>query len=394
MTSTEQEQRILTPTIGRAARRALFWVAVALFAVTIAIIALATAGSAAQGPPLDPTSAAPGGSMALAEVLRQQGVDVVAASTLRDARDAITEPGETTLLLYDAEGFLDDSQLSDTVGLADTVVVVDANFSQLQQVAPQVAQAGFVDEKLTADCELSAVQKADTVSGSGYGYRVVGDDSGVTSCLGSGDDVFSLVQLERGSGTVTLLGVTDALTNEHIIDNGNAALALNLLGSKNTLVWYIPTFADLPDGGPETLGELTPPWVTPVLVLLVLTFIAAAVWRGRRFGPLVIENLPVTVRSSETMLGRARLYEKSSARLRALDSLRVGTIQRLAVLCGQPRAASVDEVISAVAAVTRAQVGGIRNLLVDTIPATDADLVSLSDALLVLERDVAIAVRP
>ena len=144
----------------------------------------------------------------------------------------------------------------------------------------------------------------------------------------------------------------------------------------------------------KTLGELTPPWVTPVLVLLVLTFVAAAVWRGRRFGPLVIENLPVTVRSSETMLGRARLYERSSARLRALDALRVGTIQRLATLCGQPRTASVDEIVSAVASVTRAQVGDIRNLLLDTVPATDADLVSLSDALLVLERDVAVAVRP
>ncbi len=41
--------------------------------------------------------------------------------------------------------------------------------------------------------------------------------------------------------------------------------------------------------------------------------IAAAFWRGRRFGPLVVENLPVTVRASETMLGRARLYEKSRA---------------------------------------------------------------------------------
>jgi hypothetical protein len=108
----------------------------------------------------------------------------------------------------------------------------------------------------------------------------------------------------------------------------------------------------------------------------------------------VIENLPVTVRASETMLGRARLYEKSSSRLRALDSLRIGSVQRLAAACGLPRTATVDEVVAAVAAVTRAQPGDIRSLLIDAVPHTDRDLISYSDALLTLERDVARAIRP
>jgi hypothetical protein len=134
--------------------------------------------------------------------------------------------------------------------------------------------------------------------------------------------------------------------------------------------------------------------VLAVVALLIATFVAAAVWRGRRFGALVIENLPVTVKASETMLGRARLYEKSSARLRALDALRIGAIQRLASACGLPRAAGVDEVVAAVASVTGAQVGDIRRLLVDDVPGSDAELVRLSDALLTLERDVATATRP
>ena len=388
------EQRILTPTLGKFARRALFWIAVAVFALLIAIIAFATAGSGAAGAPLDPTSAAPAGSLAVAEVLRQQGVDVIAASTLDEARDAAGTGSDSTLLLYDPDGYLDDQQLKDAVALVGTVVIVDAQFAQLQAVAPTVAQAGSVNENLDADCDLSAAQRAQTVSGAGYGYRVIDDYSPATTCFGSGDDVFSLVQLEQDSTTLTLLGLTDALTNEHVIDNGNAALVLNLLGENDTLVWYLPTLADLPKTGPATLGELTPTWVSPVLLLLVLTVIAAAVWQGRRLGPLVVENLPVTVRSSETMLGRARLYERSSSRLRALDALRIGTIQRLATLCGQPRTATVEEITSAVAAIAGAQVGDIRTLLIDAIPATDAELVALSDALLVLERDVAAAVRP
>ena len=394
MTIQAPEQQVLTPTIGRVFTRALFWIAIAIFALTIAVIALSTVGSTSAGPPLDPRSASPGGSMAVVEVLRQQGVDVVAASTLVEARDAVNGFDDTTVLVYDPTGFLDDNQLRDATTLARTVIVVDPNFTQLQQTAPEVKQAGLADSELTADCTLPAARRAGTVSGEASGYRVEDGSANTTVCFGSGDDVFSLVQLSRDGVELTILGLTDALTNEHVADSGNAALALNLLGSKSTLIWYLPTIDDVPDAGATTLGDLTPPWVSPVLMLLVLTFVAAAVWRGRRFGPLVVENLPVVVRSSETMLGRARLYERSSSRLRALDALRVGTIQRLATLCGQPRTATVDEVVAAVAAVTGAQVGDIRKLLVDTIPATDSDLMSLSDALLILERDVAAAVRP
>ena len=46
----------------------------------------------------------------------------------------------------------------------------------------------------------------------------------------------------------------------------------------------------------------------PVIVLLLTAGLAAAIWRGRRFGPLVPERLPVTVRAAETTEGRARLY--------------------------------------------------------------------------------------
>ena len=385
-------QRVLTPTTGRVIRRALFWVGALVFAGLVAVISVGTAGSAVGGVPLSATNAAPGGAMGVAEVLKQHGVVVTPTGSLAETRAAIADPATTTLFVYDNGLYLDASRLRQAIGLADTVVLVDATFAELRAVAPGVAQAGAVSGNLAADCPLAAVKKAGTVSGGGFGYRVVGDSSGVTACLGSGDNVYSLIQLD--GGRLILLGATDALTNQHVIEKGNAALALNLLGAHENLVWYIPTAADVPAYQGQDLGSLTPAWVTPVLILLMITFVVAAVWRGRRLGPLVIENLPVTVRASETMLGRARLYEKSSSRLRALDSLRIGGIGRLAALCGLPRVATVDEVAAAVASVTGRQVGEVRRLLVDDIPQTDGDLVRLSDALLVLERDVARALRP
>jgi hypothetical protein len=387
-------QAVLTPTAGRVLKRALFWFGVAAFLVVVILIMLGTAGSQAGGTRLDPANAAPAGSRALVEVLRQQGVTVSEAATLDEAERAISARADTTLFLYDPDLYLTDGQLRRAAGLADTVVIADASFDELRAIAPELAQAGYVGEILEADCDLPAVRKAGTVSSDDNGYRVVTDSGSATACLGSGDGVYSLVQLDRGGSRLIILGATSALTNEQIIREGNAALALNLLGENPELVWYLPSVDDLPTSQAQDLGSLSPPWLTPALTLLVITFVLGAIWRGRRFGPLVVENLPVTVRASETMLGRARLYQKSAARLRALDALRIGSVQRLAVLCGLPRTASVDDVVASVASATGQQVAGIRRLLVDANPGSDGELVVLSDELLELERDVAAAVRP
>ncbi len=101
----------------------------------------------------------------------------------------------------------------------------------------------------------------------------------------------------------------------------------------------------------------------------------------------------MTVRASETMLGRARLYEKSGSRLRALDALRVGSVQRIAKLAGLSRHATLAEIVSAAAALTGRPPSDIQRLLVDDVPGTDADLVRRSDELLTLEQEVTRAVR-
>lgn len=384
----------LTPTMGRQVKRAVFWVAAAVFILIVATLSFAAAGSGADSSPLGASSPTPGGAQALVEVLRSQGVDVTATSSLVETEDAVGDADATTLVIYDPDNYLTDAQLGNAVELAGRVVVIAPGFAALQAVAPEVAQAGTVTGAVDGDCDLRAATNAETVTGDGDGYRVIDDDADAVACFGSGDDVYSLIQLDRGASTLTVLGTTDALSNEHIADRGNAALALTLLGEVPSLIWYVPTFADVEALTDETIAELTPGWVIPIMILLVLTVIAAAVWRGRRFGPLVVENLSVTVRSSETMEGRARLYATASARLRALDALRIGTIARLATACGLPRTASVDEVADAAAAVIGLNPADLRNLLVDADPRTDAQLVALSDELLRVERAVQAAARP
>jgi hypothetical protein len=390
------ESTVLTPSVFRVARRSAFWAGVALFALLVAFITLAARGTSEEGSTLSTTNPAPAGAQALAEVLRDQGVTVTETSSLSESVDAAGLATDTTVLLYDPESFLSAEQLGELAGVSDNLVLLDPTFSVLDALAPGVAAAGNAPGPFEsgADCAVPAVQRAETVRGDGSGYRLVDENPSAQLCLGSGDDVYSLIRLETAEGTRTVFGVPDALSNEGVIAGGNAALTLGLLGEDRTLVWYFPSLEDLGTVAPPSLGEATPGWVVPTTSLLVLIALAAAFWRGRRFGPLVVENLPVIVRSSETMEGRARLYERGSARLRALDAVRIGTLDRIGRLCGLATTASVDEVVASAASTTGLTLESVSALLLTDEPRSDADLVRLSDALLDLERAVAVATRP
>lgn len=387
------DEDILTPTVRTFFRRSLFWISISTIIVIIAVVGLLFSGAFLAGEePLGPENAAPDGARALVEVLKDQGVGVTVTTSLGSTEGAIDDPDDTTLVINDIDSILTDEQWSGAATLADTIVLLNPGFAALTELTPDVYQSGFVDdEELEAGCRLDAAEAAGTITGEGAGFRTTGD--AVEACFDSGDDTYSLVQVTRGDATITVLGATAALTNGRIVENGNAALALHLLGTQPNLVWYTPGLDDY-DDAPVTAADFSPDWVIPVSLTLILVFIAAAVWRGRRFGPLIVENLPVTVRASETMHGRARLYQHSAARLHAIDSLRIGAIDRLARVVGLPRLATVDEIVTSVASLSGRTEAEIRRLLVDAAPTNDRELVELSDQLLTLEAVVTSRLRP
>ena len=386
-------QESLTPTVRRTARRAAFWIVLGVVVLLVAILLISLRAGAEAGIPLAADNPAPQGAMAVAEVLRQQGVDVIETATLSETEDALRGlADESTVLLWDIDVLLDENQHDRLLLATDDLVVLDPTFLELEDLAPGIAQAGVADGEFDADCDLTAVEKAGSVDAAGSAYRIV-DATQATGCLADGDR-YGLVQTSNGEVTVTLLGLTEALMNGEITKAGNAALALNLLGAHETLIWYIPGADDLGDQAPLSIGDLTPPWATPLVVMLGLVALGAVLWRSRRVGPLVVENLPVVVRASETMEGRARLYERSNSRLHALDALRIGTVARLARTCGLPRTATVGEVVDAVAALTGRDRSAVADILIDHAPSSDAELVHLSDQLLRLEKEASERGRP
>ncbi|RZU64382.1 hypothetical protein EV379_0677 [Microterricola gilva] len=394
----------ITPTLRSTGRRAAFWVIAGAGALIVALIAMVLSNAAAVGgPPLGAENPAPAGGMALAEVLSAQGVDVVVADSLDAALEASAAAqaadGGVTLFVSDPGDILDAAQIA-RLGVAEHTVVVDPSFAYLQELAPEIGFGGVgADGPIAAGagCALAAAERAGSVAGSDDAalktLSVPSDAAGYAACCGDAASGSSVLVQRGGPGALTLVSDEAIFANASITSAGNAALALGLLGEQPTLVWYLPTLADVAVGTPS-LAELTPGWVTPVMVLLVLCGLAAAVAYGRRFGPLVIENLPVTVRASETMEGRARLYARNSERLRAVDALRIATVGRIATALGLARTASLDEVVGSAASVTGSDPSRVLATLLGDEPQNDAQLLALSDRLLDLERAVQAATRP
>jgi len=391
----DRPARAVTPGVRGSLRRGRTWVVIALALLAGALALVAIQGAVrAPGSPLAADNPAPAGAQALARVLAERGVEIRQVRSLDAAIDAARDGA--TVFLHDDLGVLDRERVGRLAAEAERIVVARPDFAALEVLAPGVRLAGAAEAgPADADCDLPAANRAGALSD---GQRLLAIDDaaapGFAGCFPSGDGFAVVVGASPGGADVVLVGATTPFANGTVDEAGNAALAIGLLGERDEVAWYLPGPGDADAADAPTLAELTPGWVSPVLVLLVVVTVVAGVWRGRRFGPLVVEDLPVHVPASETGVGRARLYARASARLRSLDQLRIGSIRRLATLLRLPRSAEVDAVVAATATATGRPAASVRALLVDAVPEGDRDLVRLARDLGELERAVHAAIAP
>ncbi|MFE1831855.1 DUF4350 domain-containing protein [Streptomyces yangpuensis] len=380
----------------RAARRVRRTAAVLAVLATGAVI-LAALNSGTRHGHLDPRSADPAGSRAVAELLEERGVTTRVVTTAREAA-AATGP-RTTLLVTDPDrlGATQRSVIRSAIDLSGgrTVLLAPGDHS-LSELSPGVRTDGDApDDVLAPRCDLPAATSAGRAA-TGGDLRYTTALPGATACYPSGGRPTLLV-LPTGTtgGDTVLLGSETVLLNESLAEEGNASLALQLLGSRPDLVWYMPSLADSdPSAGSgdedKSLFELVPAGWSWALLQLFVAAVLAALWRARRLGPLVTEKLPVAIRASETTEGRARLYRKAGARDRASTVLRAATRERLAALVGVPPAHSHEPaaLVPAVSARLTGEPRDVTALLFGTTPSDDAALVALADHLDALEREV------
>ncbi|MGW5974760.1 DUF4350 domain-containing protein [Streptomyces sp. NPDC055186] len=371
-------------------------VALALVLLIVAGVAIAVVRSDARHGELDPRSADPHGSRAVAELLADRGVDTRVVTTLQEA-SAAANP-DTTLLVAVPDRLTHRQQSSLHAAVADSggrTVLVSSGSASVDRLAPGVVAdpATSFGSTLSPRCSLPAALSAGTADTGGIRYTTTHLDA--DECYPS-ERLATLLRIPAatGGGDTVLIGSPDILLNDHLGEHGNASLALQLLGSRPHLVWYLPSLADAPaasEDGERGFFDLLPSgWLWGTLQLFIAAALAA-LWRARRLGPLVPERLPVAIRASETVEGRARLYRKANARDRAAAALRSTTRTRLAPLVGVPvsQAHTPEALLPALSA--RLHGDGQQSphdLLFGPPPGDDTALTSLADRLDALEREV------
>lgn len=368
-------------------RRARFPLALGALLVLIGLLA-ALPEPRTSGTPLAPDNPGAVGTRALAQLLGRHGVEVRYTQRLADVVKA-DGPGVTVAVLGDT--MLMDEQVEALRELEADLVLVDTPWASSVIAGVQQEPAQESDEPRPATCDDPDALAAGQVVTSGT--LSAPGSSGATLCFPApgdraGTGAYAVVQ--DAGRRVAVLASAEPLTNRSLATAGNAALALRVLGRGEHLVWYIPSWQDPWNGSaPEDQPSATmPPWTRPLMLMLGLVALVAAVWRGRRFGPLVVEQLPVVVRSGETTRGRGRLYRRARAHGHAAAALRAAAASRCATRLGLPRSAGADALVDAIAHAVGRDPRDVADLLYGPPPHDDPGLARLAAYLDDLESEV------
>lgn len=372
---------------GRRVRR---WRGIVLPVLGLIVIAVLLAALRPEetGGYLDPRSPGGNGSRALAEIVRQNGTPVDVART---ARSAVSSATPDTVLVVVRSERLTRADLDGLASAPGALLLVEPTDAALRRLAPGVSRATTATGSAAPGCSFAPAALAGTV---GFeAAHVYTAPAGATLCYPSGEERLPrLVRTTTGGRTVTVLGSGAPFTNDALDREGDAALGMNLVGERGRAVWLMP---DLPvedeDAGDRSLADLVPPGVSLFFWQVLIAVVLLALWRARRLGPVVVERLPVAVRSAEAVEGRSRLYRAARARDRAALALRESARERLVPLLGLPRSAAGDpskaqQIISSVLARTGGDQQTAWWALYGPAPADDAELVRLTDLLDDLEK--------
>ncbi|MFI7212093.1 DUF4350 domain-containing protein [Micromonospora maritima] len=421
MTDTRAPER---PTAPPAPRRRRHRLLVPLGSAVLLIVATLVLHAVDQPDPderafLSPVATGDDGGSRLAEALRAQGVpvrretDVVAA--LRTAR------GAPSTLFVPAPDLVHPDTLADLAALppGSRLVLVDPSRRVLVELrAPaepttrRWATRAVPPDRGDATCRLPEALRAGTAA---VDHQRYAGPEGADRCYGD-----ALLRIPSGT-EVVLVGSSDPFRNDRIAEWGNEDLATGLLGGGRPLVWLdlpgpapAPTRSRVPGeretGAPPTgsgpdrterpdradpprrdnpLWAAFPQWFWAILVQLAVAGLLVVLWRARRLGPPVAEPLPVTVRSAETVRGRARLYRRAGARDTVAATLRRAALDRILPRLNLPPDTPDDEVAARIAAAAGADPGHVTDLLYGSEPGDDRELLALSRDLDTLARTLA-----
>lgn len=362
MTSTAQR----SSTSGRSGLLLLV-----LGVAVLIVVGILTRPASYTSLPVDPENPKPGGAMAVAEILREQGVEVDVVRSRDEALDTRAQAiviTETQSLTHN-----DRKEIAD---LGIDIILVNAS-GKFDSLGGPIKRASIdADTTTPANCDDPRAQ-AGPVTSFSSGRKV----EGASVCF-PGPEAGHLLTWNLPSGAEVTYLSGHLLENRHLADDANAALALRVLGKHSHITWFIPTPGEIDI---EETGDLSRRWVW---ISVVVMLVAAMWWRGPRFGRLIGEPLPVIVDASETTIGRGKLYQHSRDLTHTASRLRMGTLNRLAPPLGFSPSTDPDHIVATIAQASGWEVQTVRQLLYGPPPTTHESLQGLALSLEALEKEV------
>lgn len=363
--------------------------------LVLAVLAFAVVGVLTierPGERLDPTSVAPNGSKAVAQVLRSQGVRVDVAQTAAQLQQA--SPSADSTVLLTRSGLLSVSSLRTVLAssaAAGSLVLIDPSPEVLATLGlPVSAQPGpAAIEPVASTCDIEPFDGLRLAAEPGSLAYTSQTGAGCVSGPEGGDVVRTLPAVAGVRPAVIVIGTDSALLNARIATADNAAIALRALGGHPRLVWVAvdKAHADVDSATTPASGPW-PTWMKPAIYLLGVCVVLLMFWRGRRLGRLVTEPLPVVVPAAETTRSRGQLYRRARDTGRTAEILRIGSRRRLASYLGLSPSVAPEKLVGEASAASSRDTREIRDLLLTGQVTDEAQLIEVAQKLQTLERQV------
>ena len=378
---------------SRASRGRWWLIGIGLIVVLIASIALTSRPTDYRTLSVD--NYTDSGGRAVAQILGDQGVAVRQYDTL--AKIFIPDPDRTTLVVAGAEQ-LADAQAESIAEYEGDVVFIGASPEVMLALGGGLdVTYDFLPENASAECDDPDATAAEEARLEWVGIVQL-DATDATLCFGGRSEAYGMAVIDTPVGTRTVVANSDIFLNANLGSLGHAALALRTTGHHENVAWYLASFYDSTllaqpgDGDTAADFDATPDFLPPGfgtgLYALAFAALVAAFWRGRRFGLLAVEPLPVVVRASEATRGRARLYRRARAYGRATAALRAASARRMGVRLGVPRTTTRDGMVAAIHRATGRTTADVAHILYGPPPATEADMINVVEQLDALEGEV------
>ncbi len=342
----------------------------------IALVSAVVGGLRATGAAglLDPRAYDPSGSRAVATLLADHGAPVRVVGDLTQLRAAV-RPG--SIVLVPLPQSLTAAELGEVAALRAPLVVTGAGPAEVEALGLPV-DVGTADLAVRQPtCNLPVAVAAGPVLAGRLTYDPRPGIEAV-GCYATGGRS-TLLALPRQR--TVLVGAPDLLTNDKLDTEGDAALALGLLGDASDVLWLLPNAGRSVAGAQRSLRDLLPDGIRLGALQAGIAVVVLALWRSRRLGRVVVEPLPVVVRAAEAVEGRSRLYRAAGARGTAAEALRAGARDRLARRLGLPVDADRSALVTTLSTRAGLDPATVDGLLYGAPPPDDAALVRLADSL-------------